>query len=257
MPFAFNGIGTKYYGQREALEDGSFVTTEWFVLMYIPIIPLGSFRVVPTGKSSNLLVYRSSQYLVKQVPINWRQVRNVYIVTVAIFGAISGLIGLLASTPSSTSSSVSIPSQTTLPSPVPSYVRPIVADNGSPFPSTSNYIRGYPQEFTDGYSSITIDNAKNDSDIFVKLFSLDTATPTPVRVFFIRAKDIFTVETVRAGNFEVRYRDLTSGALSRTDAFNLKEVQTENGIQFSKLTLTLYKVSNANTRVRTISERDF
>lgn len=145
MPFTFNGIGTKYYGEREFLEDGSFVTTEWFVFVYVPIIPIGSFRVVPTGKSSNLLVYRSSQYLVKRVPINWRQVRNVYIVTVATFGAISGAIGLLGRTSSSTSSSVSTPSQTTLPSPVPSYIRPIVADNGSPFPSTSGYISGYPQ----------------------------------------------------------------------------------------------------------------
>jgi hypothetical protein len=257
MPFTFNGIGTKYYGQREFLEDGSFVTTKWFVLVYIPIIPLCSFRVVPTGKSSNFLVYRSNQYLVKRVPINWRQVRNVYIVTAAILGAISGAIGLLGRTSSSTSSSVSTPSQITLPSPSPSYVRPVVADNGSPFPLTSGYVSGYPQEFTNGYSSVTIDNSKNDSDVFVKLFSIDTTSPTPVRVFFVRAKDIFTVDNVRAGNFEVRYRDLNSGALSRTDAFNLEEVQTANGVQFSKLTLTLYKVSNGNMRMHTISEGDF
>jgi hypothetical protein len=96
MPFTFNGIGTKYYGQRDFLEDGSFVTTEWFVLAYIPVIPLGSFRVTPTGKSSNLLVYRSNQYLVKRVPISWRQVKNVYNVYIVIIAVYIVIIAILA-----------------------------------------------------------------------------------------------------------------------------------------------------------------
>jgi hypothetical protein len=103
MPFNYSGLGTKYYGKRDYLEDGSFVTTEWFVIAHIPIIPLGSFRVVPTGKSSNLLVYRSTQYLVKPVPMNWLQIRNVYITTIVILGTISGAIVLLDRTSSRTS----------------------------------------------------------------------------------------------------------------------------------------------------------
>ncbi|MBE9158847.1 hypothetical protein IQ265_18690 [Nodosilinea sp. LEGE 06152] len=257
MPYTFNRIGTKYYGKRDLLEDGSYVTTEWFVLIDIPIIPLGSFRVAPIRKSLNILVLKSGEYLVTRVPLNWRQVRNVYLVTIALWGGLFGVVELLIRTVPSTSSSVSTPSQTAPYLSSSSYVRSAVADNGSPFPSTSNYINGYSQEFTDGYSSVTIDNSKNDSDVFVKLFSLDTLSPTPVRVFFVRAKDVFTVENIRAGNFEVRYRDLNSGSLLRTDAFNLEEVPTQRGIQFSRLTLALYKVSSSNVQMNTISEEDF
>ncbi|MBD2233100.1 hypothetical protein [Phormidium tenue] len=258
MPSTFYRIGTKYYGKRDLLEDGSFITTEWFVLIDIPIIPLGSFRVVPIGSSLNIVVFKASEYLVTRVPLNWRQVRNVYIVAIALLGALFGVVELLIRIVPSSSPSVPTLSQTAPSSPSPpSVVRPAVADNGSSFPSTSDYIDGYSQEFTDGYSSLTVDNSKNDSDVFIKLFSLDTPSPRPVRVFFVRAKDVFTVENIRAGNFEVRYRDLNSGAFLRTDAFNLEEVPTESEIQFSRLTLALYNVSSSNVQMHTISEEDF
>jgi hypothetical protein len=140
---------------------------------------------------------------------------------------------------------------------IPAYVRPRVADNGSPFPSKSGYIDKYPQKFTDGYSSVTIDNSKNDSDLFVKLFSLEGSSPVPASAFLIRARDSFTVKEVRAGKYDVRYRNLDSGALSRTDSFNLKEVQIEGGVEFSRLTLTLYKVSHGNMQTHAISESEF
>lgn len=92
MPFTFNGIGTKYYGQREFLKDGSFVTTEWIVFVYIPIIPIGSFRVLPTGKSSDFVLFTSNQYFVKRVPVSWRQVRNVYLATIGIIGTTFGAL---------------------------------------------------------------------------------------------------------------------------------------------------------------------
>lgn len=98
----------------------------------------------------------------------------------------------------------------------PKYVRPKVADNGVPFPMKSGYIKNYPVRFSDGYSSITVDNSQNDSDVFVKLFSLDSTPEQPIRVFFIRAYESFTAKSVRAGNYDVRYRDLDSGSLVRT-----------------------------------------
>lgn len=141
MPFTFNRIGTKYYGKRDLLEDGSFVTTEWFVLIDIPIIPLGSFRVVPIGRTLNILVLKSGEYLVTRVPLNWRQVRNVYIVTIALLGTLFGAVELLIRIVPSTSSSTSTLSQTaSLPS--LSSVRPVVANSESAFPSTLDYING-------------------------------------------------------------------------------------------------------------------
>lgn len=197
--------------------------------------------------------------------------RNAYTATFIVLSTISGLIGMLYSHyPSSPSipvktASAAIPQiqppilkspDSTFPG-TPAYVRPKVADNGSPFPSQSGYIAKYPQKFTDGYSSVTVDNSKNDSDLFIKLFSVDVQPPIPVSVFLVRGKDSFTVKEVRAGKYEARYQDLQSGTLSRTDSFTLKEIDVLGGVEFSKLTLILHKVSNGNLKSYPISAAEF
>jgi hypothetical protein len=45
MAYTLNGIGTTFYGQRDFRADGTFITTEWLVLVYIPFIPFRSLRV--------------------------------------------------------------------------------------------------------------------------------------------------------------------------------------------------------------------
>lgn len=164
--------------------------------------------------------------------------------------------------PEITASPVSSPSVAPVqpspsPIPTPSYVRSTVADNGSPIPSTSGYIEGYPKEFTNGYSTVTIDNAESNSDILVKLFSLDTTPATAVRVFFVRANDTFTIESVRPGKYDVRYQNLDSGALARTESFELEETETAEGVRFTRLTLSLYLVQGGNLETYPVSEEEF
>jgi hypothetical protein len=44
--FTLNGCGTRAYGRRDHdPETGTYVLTHWFTLLYIPIIPLGAYRV--------------------------------------------------------------------------------------------------------------------------------------------------------------------------------------------------------------------
>lgn len=50
MAFTFRGIGTMDYGQREFRADGSYVTTLWFVFLYLPIVPIHSKRIRATGE---------------------------------------------------------------------------------------------------------------------------------------------------------------------------------------------------------------
>lgn len=95
MPYTLNGIGTKYYGKRDVEPDNSFITTEWIVIVYLPIIPIGSFRVQPTGESKNVIFFSSTQYWVQRVPFNWTQIRNVYGTTIGIFGAFFGALHLM------------------------------------------------------------------------------------------------------------------------------------------------------------------
>ena len=89
MPFTFNGIGTTLYGKREFRPDGSYITTEWFVGIYIPLWPLESMRIVPTGKNKYYGVYRSSGYVVlERTKLNVRQVLSVYGWFAVVFGSI-------------------------------------------------------------------------------------------------------------------------------------------------------------------------
>ncbi len=138
------------------------------------------------------------------------------------------------------------------------YVRPKTADNGSPFPKKSGYIKGYPIQFKEGYSTITVNNSKNSSDVFAKLYALDAIPPQPVRVFFIRKGEKFTADNIKAGNYDVRYRNLNNGGLVRTDTFNLAEpITLEGATRFRSVTLTLYKVPKGNLKTYPLSEQEF
>jgi hypothetical protein len=104
---------------------------------------------------------------------------------------------------------------------------------------------------------VTIDNSRNDSDVFVKLVSLDGPQAYPVRQFYIPAYGSFSVKKVRAGAYDIRYRDLGDGGLSRSEEFTLEETPTSNGTQFSNLTMTLYKVQHGNMQTHRLSEAEF
>jgi curved DNA-binding protein CbpA len=137
------------------------------------------------------------------------------------------------------------------------YTRPSVAPNGQRWPVAADYVEGYQRLNTSGLSSVTVDNSRNDSDVFVKLVSLDGDTTYPVRQFYIPAFGSFTLDNVTAGSYDIRYRDLADGSLSRSDGFNLRETPTYNGTQYSNITMTLYKVQNGNMQTYRISEAEF
>lgn len=47
MAYSINGFGTHFYGSAEPHPDGSYVVTTWVVAFFIPLVPLGSKRVLP------------------------------------------------------------------------------------------------------------------------------------------------------------------------------------------------------------------
>lgn len=144
------------------------------------------------------------------------------------------------------------------PAPVhPEYVRLSTAPNGQPWPVSAGYVGGYKRLYADGLSTVTVDNSRNDADVFVKLVSLDGAQAYPVRQFFIPAFGSFTLNKITAGSYDIRYRDLGNGGLSRSEAFNLEEIQTYDGVQYSNITMTLYKVQNGNMQTYSLSEAEF
>ena len=139
----------------------------------------------------------------------------------------------------------------------PEYVRQSAAPNGQPWPASAGYVKGYQRIHADGLSTVTVDNSRNDSDVFVKLVSLDGTQAYPVRQFYIPAFSSFTLNKITAGSYDIRYRDLSNGGLSRTEAFSLEEIKKYDGVQYSNITMTLYKVQNGNMQTFGLSEAEF
>ena len=96
MPRSLWGTGTTYYGRIEPRSDGSYITTEWITWTWIPLIPIGSYRVLEREEDSEndpppifIFTLWSQGYWVKKVPMHMRQVRNVYL---TVFSIILGFL---------------------------------------------------------------------------------------------------------------------------------------------------------------------
>lgn len=60
---SFNGTGTRIYGKRDFLTDGSFVTTKWVTFLWVPLFPLSSMRVRPKADTPILDHFLASALL--------------------------------------------------------------------------------------------------------------------------------------------------------------------------------------------------
>ncbi|MDB4992412.1 MAG: hypothetical protein JWL75_657 [Parcubacteria group bacterium] len=80
--YSFMGIGTTLYGKRHIESDGSYVATKWFILLLLPIIPLGSYRVIRGETKSTfipgVIIGASTQYHLAKIPTAWSQVMATY-----------------------------------------------------------------------------------------------------------------------------------------------------------------------------------
>lgn len=97
MPHAINGIGTMWIGKRSMEADGSYVVTEWIVLLHIPILPLRSFRVRPAGDelvspgkfTGYLQVFKDQTFLAERVPFCWHQAGLIYFFEAIVAGTLA------------------------------------------------------------------------------------------------------------------------------------------------------------------------
>ena len=63
MAFTNNGFGNAYYGREDERPDGSYVTTEYFVLFRLPLFRRKSYRVRPIMREGPRHLFESSQAL--------------------------------------------------------------------------------------------------------------------------------------------------------------------------------------------------
>jgi hypothetical protein len=81
MALLIQGIGTAFVGQRDFLPDGSYISTEWVVILCLPIIPLRSMRLRNTGYSYRVF-YWEERYVARRTRIRLKQVLCTYAFTV-------------------------------------------------------------------------------------------------------------------------------------------------------------------------------
>jgi|ERR1035437_3994201 hypothetical protein len=93
MPYSFNGIGTRLYGKRDFRPDGSYVTTEWAAILWIPALPLKSMRIHETA-GTDVGVFSNLKYVIlEQTPyLHKKQVLCVYSFAAAVVACF--LLGL-------------------------------------------------------------------------------------------------------------------------------------------------------------------
>ncbi len=93
-----NGSGEGFYGKRGAREDGSYITTKWFMILLVPIIPLGTYRVW-RGKSTQSFfaglysgVSQSTEVRLERLKMNWAQVLSTYAVLILALLFVLGFV---------------------------------------------------------------------------------------------------------------------------------------------------------------------
>ena len=139
----------------------------------------------------------------------------------------------------------------------PKYRKPYTDPYGHAWPKVAAYLYKSKIGCYGGHSQVTIDNSNNNSEVHVKLVFHDLKSQFPVREFFIPAFGKFILPKVAQGFYDIRYRDLISGELLKSQGFRLEESREEGGIRYSSITMTLYTVINGNMSTYPISENEF
>jgi len=85
----------------------------------------------------------------------------------------------------------------------------LLAPNGEPWPAQSGYVDGFPIGNRGDDMQLSLDNAANDSAVFIKVYDLDRKSN--VRYVFVQAHDTLLVDKLTTGKYEIRYQNLDAG----------------------------------------------
>ncbi len=90
VAYSMNGVGTTLYGHADEWPDGTFVKTKWVIFLFLPLLPVASYRVARVEDPESCL----EKYRLTPIPLHWRQVLATYVTGFSAPVAI--VLGLLA-----------------------------------------------------------------------------------------------------------------------------------------------------------------
>lgn len=120
----------------------------------------------------------------------------------------------------------------------------------------TGYIDSERQSVQAGLSSFTVDNTSGAGDAIVRIY-VDGKKPA-ARSFFVKHGETFTAEKLKSGNYAMRYRYMGSeDTYEANKMFRLSEVKEADGVKFSKVRVTLYKVRDGNLTTKKVDPSTF
>ncbi|MHA7113808.1 J domain-containing protein [Pseudomonas promysalinigenes] len=131
----------------------------------------------------------------------------------------------------------------------------IKAPNGQAWPARAAYVG--PITRANGYSTITIDNTKGNSNIYIKLARPTDGKSSGIREAYIPAGSIFKMNKIEPGSYVIKYKDIKNGCNSKSDPFEVEQIQTAQGVQYSDISLTIYTILNGNMDFERLPENAF
>jgi hypothetical protein len=78
----FNGIGTHIYGKYDLHQDGSYIATEWVVFVFLPLVPIKSYRIFNKSNKNDFYIVATTSktsYKMKKVELCGEQIARTYI----------------------------------------------------------------------------------------------------------------------------------------------------------------------------------
>jgi hypothetical protein len=80
-----NGMGSMLIGRSESREDGSYLTTEWFCMVWLPLFPVCNYRLIEVGGRTLIpLIASSHQFLIKEKhPVRLKDIVKGYLILTA------------------------------------------------------------------------------------------------------------------------------------------------------------------------------
>jgi hypothetical protein len=85
-----NGIGTLYYGWKP-LPDGSAEATCWFVVAFLPVLPLRRERIQlfsATPSDARLPIAQGAGHVIERLPLSWSSVLKTYFMGYVVVPAV-------------------------------------------------------------------------------------------------------------------------------------------------------------------------
>ena len=81
---SFGGVRYGLFGCRRPGSDGSYITTEFFCVLLVPVVPIKTLRVIPAPGQSRLPFVREKFVRVEREPLDLSQVISVYLAAIVV-----------------------------------------------------------------------------------------------------------------------------------------------------------------------------